>query len=128
MPQLAFSVIRKGTLRFELRVQLVGAKEAFDAIGWFGLKPNVPFCSRKTNRVQAKAVSAFPYRERRKIVIPRTWSAILRRSMLPIELRLRYRQRDPQVGGLPAIKTNRILILTQGYHFPSGWDERASVG
>ena len=33
----------------------------------------------------------------------------------------------PQVGGLPAIKTNRILIPTQGYHFPSGWDERKCV-
>ena len=28
-----------------------------------------------------------------------------------------------QVGGLPAIKTNRILVPTQGYHFPLGWDE-----
>jgi hypothetical protein len=40
--------------------------------------------------------------------------------MLPVELRLRYRQRNPQVGGLPAIKTNRILVPTQGYHFPRG--------
>ena len=54
-------------------------------------------------------------------------SAILRRSMLPVEPRLRCRQHNHPSWGLPAIKTNRILVPTQGYHFPSGWDERKCI-